>query len=99
MNALPSRRTTPVCGALSASLEVSLCAPQAEDLRAHSLPPARRFTIAESKAQKVARQGALRQAVGTCECGGQLIWTQVILRPPRMMTVCERCGAQVPRSC
>lgn len=40
MNVLPSRTTTAVCSALSASLEGSLCSPQAEDLRAHSPPPA-----------------------------------------------------------
>ncbi len=49
--------------------------------------------MAESKVQKVARQGAARKSVGTCQCGGELIWSQVVLTRPRMMKVCEKCGA------
>jgi len=51
-----------------------------------------RLEMAESKVQKVARQGAARKSVGTCQCGGELIWSQVILSRPRMMKVCEKCG-------
>jgi hypothetical protein len=47
----------------------------------------------ESKVQKVARQVAMRQSIGTCKCGGELIWARVILNRPRMMKVCEKCGA------
>jgi hypothetical protein len=49
--------------------------------------------MAESKVQKVARQGAARQSIGTCQCGGELIWAQVFMPRPRMMKVCEKCGA------
>jgi hypothetical protein len=52
-----------------------------------------RLEMAESKVQKVARQGAVRKSVGTCQCGGELVWAQVILSRPRMMKVCEKCGA------
>ena len=48
--------------------------------------------MAESKVQKVARQGAARKSIGTCQCGGELIWAQVIMSRPRMMKVCEKCG-------
>jgi hypothetical protein len=48
--------------------------------------------MAESKVQKVARQGAARKSVGTCQCGGELIWAQVVMSRPRMMKVCEKCG-------
>lgn len=47
----------------------------------------------ESKVQKVSRQAAMRQSIGTCKCGGELIWARVILNRPRMMKVCEECGA------
>ncbi len=46
----------------------------------------------ESKVQKVARQSAIQKSIGQCPCGGELIWAQVIVRRPRMMRVCERCG-------
>ena len=49
--------------------------------------------MAESKVQKVARQNAARQSIGTCQCGGELIWAQVVMTRPRMMKVCEKCGA------
>ena len=49
--------------------------------------------MAESKVQKVARQGAVRKSIGNCQCGGELIWAQVIMTRPRMMKVCEKCGA------
>lgn len=49
--------------------------------------------MAESKVQKVARQSAVRKSFGTCQCGGQLIWAQVIMARPRMMKICEKCGA------
>jgi len=47
----------------------------------------------ESKAQKVARQATLHRSIGTCGCSGELIWARVILSHPRMMKVCEKCGA------
>ncbi len=46
----------------------------------------------ESKVQKVARQATMRQSIGTCKCGGELIWARVILNRPRTMKVCEKCG-------
>ena len=49
--------------------------------------------MAESKVQKVARQGAVRKSVGTCQCGGELIWAQVMMTRPRMLKVCDKCGA------
>jgi hypothetical protein len=49
--------------------------------------------MAESKVQKVARQGAVRKSIGNCQCGGELIWAQVIMTRPRMMKICEKCGA------
>jgi len=49
--------------------------------------------MAESKVQKVARQSVARQSIGTCQCGGELIWAQVVMTRPRMMKVCEKCGA------
>ncbi len=52
-----------------------------------------RLEMAESKVQKVARQSAARQSIGTCQCGGELIWAQVFMPRPRMMKVCEKCGA------
>jgi hypothetical protein len=48
--------------------------------------------MAESKVQKVARHSAARKSIGTCQCGGELIWAQVIMSRPRMMKVCEKCG-------
>ena len=51
------------------------------------------LAMAESKVQKVARQSAGRQSIGTCQCGGELIWAQVVMTRPRMMKVCEKCGA------
>ncbi len=54
--------------------------------------------MAESKVQKVARQAAARLTVGTCACGGELVWAQVIQRRPRMRKVCERCGTVAPTS-
>ena len=49
--------------------------------------------MAESKVQKVARRGATRTSIGTCPCGGELIWAQVVLPRPRMMKVCEKGAA------
>jgi len=49
--------------------------------------------MAESKVQKVARQGAARKSVGTCQCGGEQVWAQVVMTRPRMMKVCEKCGS------
>ncbi len=46
----------------------------------------------ESKVQKVARQAAMRQSIGTCKCGGELILARVILNRVKMMKVCEKCG-------
>jgi hypothetical protein len=49
--------------------------------------------MAESKVQKVARHTKMRQSIGTCACGGELIWAQVVMSRPRMMKVCEKCGS------
>jgi len=53
--------------------------------------------MAESKVQKVARQGAARKSIGTCKCGGELVWARVVFRRPRMLKVCEKCGAAETR--
>jgi hypothetical protein len=53
--------------------------------------------VAESKVQKVARQGAVRKSIGTCACGGELVWAQVIVKRPQMMKVCEKCGVAQSR--
>lgn len=53
--------------------------------------------MAESKVQKVARQGAVKQTVGTCSCGGTLIWARVMIGRGRMMKLCEKCGAMIPK--
>ena len=49
--------------------------------------------MAESTVQKGARRGATRTSIGTCPCGGELIWVKLILRRPRIRKVCEQCGA------
>jgi hypothetical protein len=49
--------------------------------------------MAESKVQKVARQSMARKSIGNCQCGGELIWAQVVMTRPRMMKVCEKCGS------
>ena len=46
-----------------------------------------------SKVQKVAqKETKARQSLGQCECGGELMWAQVVFTRPRMMKVCEKCG-------
>jgi len=47
----------------------------------------------ESKVQRVARQAVARKSIGTCKCGGELIWARVMIGRGRMMKVCEQCGA------
>lgn len=50
----------------------------------------------ESKTQKVSRVKTDKQVQkkpGTCQCGGDLIWAQVVTNRSRMMKVCEKCGA------
>lgn len=54
--------------------------------------------MAESKVQKIARGSAARQSAGTCTCGGELVWAQVIQRRPRMQKLCERCGTLHPKA-
>jgi len=49
--------------------------------------------VAESKVQKVARQGGAHAVVGTCACGGQLTWAKLVLNRTRMVKVCVSCGA------
>ena len=46
----------------------------------------------ESKVQRVARQAVAHKSIGTCKCGGELIWARVVIGRPRMMKVCEQCG-------
>lgn len=53
--------------------------------------------MAESKVQRVARQGTARPSIGTCQCGGELVRTRVVLKHPRMIKTCEKCGATQPR--
>jgi hypothetical protein len=53
--------------------------------------------MAERKVQKVARGASAQQSIGTCTCGGALVWAKVILRHPHMMKVCEHCDATQAR--
>jgi hypothetical protein len=46
----------------------------------------------ESKVQRVARQRVAPTSIGRCNCGGDLMWAQVVIHRPRMLKVCERCG-------
>lgn len=49
--------------------------------------------MAESKVQRVARKQAQTKKVGDCQCGGELVWSQI--RPhgggSRMTRVCNKC--------
>ncbi len=49
--------------------------------------------MAESKVQKVARQGAVQQSLGVCACGGKLTWVRLAASKARMVKMCEKCGA------
>jgi hypothetical protein len=53
--------------------------------------------MAESKVQKVARGASAQRSIGTCSCGGALVWAKVILPHPHMMKVCQQCGARQAR--
>ena len=48
--------------------------------------------MAETKVHKTARQGAARKSIGTCACGVELIWAQLVLTRGRMVKECEKCG-------
>lgn len=39
-----------------------------------------------------------RKTAGQCACGGDLIWSMVFNPRGRMMKVCEKCGAAVPKA-
>lgn len=49
--------------------------------------------MAESKVQKVARQGAAQQTTAQCACGGPMVWAKLATNRSRMVLVCQRCGA------
>jgi hypothetical protein len=53
--------------------------------------------VAESKVQKVARQGVARKSIGSCKCGGELVWARIVVKHPQMMKVCEKCGVAQSR--
>lgn len=49
---------------------------------------------------KLASRGkvAAPKSAGSCSCGGELIWTRVYTPRARMMKVCEKCGAELPKT-
>lgn len=47
----------------------------------------------ESKVQKVARQAAAQKTTDTCGCGGNMLWAKLVQPKPRMVKICEKCGA------
>jgi hypothetical protein len=49
--------------------------------------------MAESKVQKVARQGAVAKEAVQCTCGGTMIWSKLGTKGSKMVLVCQRCGA------
>ena len=49
--------------------------------------------MAESKVQKVARQGAVKESLGVCACGGNLVWVRLAASKARMVKMCEKCGS------
>jgi hypothetical protein len=48
----------------------------------------------ESKVQKVARKagGQNSNGVGTCQCGGIVVWAKFMGKNALMVKVCEKCG-------
>ena len=40
----------------------------------------------------------IRQRIGDCTCGGELVWAQVFAPKARMMKMCEKCGELYPRN-
>jgi hypothetical protein len=52
--------------------------------------------MAESKVQKVARQGAVQQSLGACACGGKLTWVRLAASKARMVKMCDKCGTMQP---
>ncbi len=53
----------------------------------------------EVKTAKLASRGkfSASKAAGTCTCGGDLVWSMVFNPRGRMMRVCEKCGASLPK--
>ena len=49
--------------------------------------------MAESKVQKVARQGAAAKEEVQCTCGGPMLWSKLATKGSKMVLVCQRCGA------
>ncbi len=54
----------------------------------------------EVKTAKLASRGksSMSRAVGTCTCGGDLVWSMVFSPRGRMMRVCEKCGTALPKA-
>jgi hypothetical protein len=53
----------------------------------------------ETKGAKLASRakGQAARKVGQCTCGGELVWSMVFNPRGRMMRVCEKCGAALPK--
>jgi len=49
--------------------------------------------VAMRKVQRAGRDGGGQESVGTCACGGNLIWTKLVLNRARMVKACLKCGA------
>lgn len=49
--------------------------------------------MATRKVQRVDRGGGRQESVGTCACGGTLVWTKLVLSRARMVKACVKCGA------
>jgi hypothetical protein len=54
----------------------------------------------EIKTAKLASRGKAgsSKAVGTCTCGGDMVWSMVFSPRGRMMRVCEKCGIALPKA-
>jgi hypothetical protein len=55
--------------------------------------PERSVRVATRKVQRVGRDEGRQEFVGTCACGGTLVWTRLVLNRARMVKACVRCGA------
>ncbi len=58
------------------------------------------MAVKEVKTAKLAGRGrgAVARSAGTCACGGDLFWAKVYNPRGRMMRVCEKCGALLPKT-
>jgi hypothetical protein len=58
------------------------------------------MAVKEVKTAKLASRGrsTATRSAGTCACGGDLFWAKVYNPRGRMMRVCEKCGALLPKT-